>query len=90
MNEQSLFPVVYLIHVLSRDGLLLPDAPLCRLRREFLTGGRPVKGKLQGAENGVPVKVWYRLSKRSFEWLKKSGKRVMQEACSEDLSLIHI
>lgn len=84
MNEQSLFPVVYLIHVLSRDGLLLPDAPLCRLRREFLTGGRPVKGKLQGAENGVPVKVWYRLSKRSFEWLKKSGKRVMQEACSED------
>ncbi|MFR1476883.1 MAG: hypothetical protein ACLSB9_14835 [Hydrogeniiclostridium mannosilyticum] len=43
MNEQSLFPVVYLIHVLSRDGLLLPDAPLCRLRREFLTGGRPVK-----------------------------------------------
>ena len=44
-------------------------APLCRLRREFLTGGRPVKGKLQ---------AFYALSCRGSRAIKAFTRAPLQ------------
>jgi Uncharacterized protein conserved in bacteria len=50
------------------------------VRRRFLTTSQRVSGKSQSFTDGTETDIRYKISRRSFRWLKKCGKTVLQKA----------
>jgi hypothetical protein len=65
------------------DGGTQNDALLTGVRRDYLTVLKRAAGKVRSSETGVEIFTRYKIGRTTFQWIKTSGKTVLQKAYSQ-------
>lgn len=83
MQDENRVPVIYSVWYKPFDGGAQGPDLLAKVRSEYLTSGRNSSGRYRGVENGAEIITRYKIGRNVFDWLKSSGKTVLQRSFRE-------
>lgn len=73
-------PVIFTVCYQPYDGGTQNDSLLAEVRRDYFTSLRGASGKIRSSATGVELYTRYKIGRGTFQWLKTSGKTVLQKA----------
>lgn len=82
-QDENRDPIFFSVCYKQYDGGAQNDALLAKVRRGYLVTPRRAAGKVRSCETGSEILIRYKIDHGSFEWMKTSGKTILQEAHSQ-------
>lgn len=80
MFEPGRKPLILTARFRPYDGGAQNDSLFAQVRKTYFSSFRSTSGRFRGADDGTEIAIRYKISRSSFQWLKTSGKTVLQKS----------